>query len=222
VNDVAQLVAAWPITRAVALGLFTKGPHKFSVTAKGGDRTKVVVQWPLMRPFLVLFGLTVGGLLVPLQSDFVFNTASTAGDGMVVVLFWTLYNLLVLLVAIAACVERPRPNRPQRQEMERTSLVIGGEEHQGWIVNLGLGGARISGPSGLEVGGVGLLRLAGVGDVSARVIAPTRDGYRLGFDATPDQRGRIIEKLHTAQATPGTGAGKPGHVVRELARVLTR
>ncbi len=222
VNDVAQLLAAWPISRAVALGLLTKGPHKFSVTAKGGDRTKVVVQWPLMRPFLVLFGLTVGGLVLPLQSDFLFNTASAAGDGMMVVLFWTLYNLLVLLVAIAACVERPRPNRPQRQNVEATALVVGGEAHPGWIMNLGIGGARISGPSGLPLGATGVLRLPLVGDVAARVIAPTRDGYRVGFAPTPEQRDRIIAKLHTEHATPGTDAGRAGIVVRELARALTR
>lgn len=222
VIDVAQLIAAWPITRAVFMGLFMKGPHKFSVTAKGGDRTRAVVQWPMMRPFLILFGLTIGGLFVSLQSDFLFNTASAAGDGMVVVLFWTLYNLLVLLVAIAACVERPRANRPMRQTIERTTLLLSEDAHPAWIMNLGLGGARISGPSGLRVGDSGLLDLAGIGEVPARLIAPTSDGYRLEFSPTADQRDQLIAKLHTAHATPGTDTGRAGLVIRELAATLTR
>ena len=221
-NDVAQLVAAWPITKAVTLGLLTKGPHKFSVTAKGGDRTKVVVQWPFIWPFLILFAMTIGGLLINLNSDFVFNNAATAGDGMVVVMFWTLYNLLVLLVAIAACIEQPRPNRPQRQIVQPVTLVTSGEEQRGWLVNLGMEGARVSGPSGLKVGEIGVLRMPFLGDVEARIIAPTLDGYRIGLSPNAEQRDRMIAKLHTQHATPGTDKGDLGLMIRELARALTR
>lgn len=221
-NDVAQLVAAWPITRAVTLGLLTPGPHKFSVTAKGGDRTRVVVQWPLMMPFLLLFALTVGGMIVPLTSDFLFNHAATAGDGMAVVMFWTVYNLFVLLVAIAACIERPRPNRPQRQIVEPVTLLMAGREHRGWLVNLGVGGARVSGLSELQPGMTGVLRLPIIGDIEARIIAPTQDGYRVGFAPTADQRDRIIARLHTASAAPGTNQGNIALMIRELARTLTR
>lgn len=221
-NDVGQLVAAWPITRAVALGLFTPGPHKFSVTAKGGDRTRIVVQWPLMLPFLILFGLTIGGLIVSLTSDFLFNHASTAGDGMMIVMFWTVYNLFVLVVAMAACIERPRPNRPQRQKVEPATLVVGGAEHRGWLINLGVGGARLSGPTGLQVGATGQLRLPIIGEVEARIIAPTGDGYRIALTPTPEQRDRIIARLHTASAVPGTDKGDVTLMIRELARALTR
>jgi cellulose synthase (UDP-forming) len=222
IGDVAQLVAAWPIMRASALGLLTKGPHKFSVTAKGGDRTRVVVQWPLMLPFMVFFGLTVGGLVASLQSDFIFNNASAAGDGMIVVMFWTIYNLFVLLVAIAACIEQPRPNRPQRQVLQPVSLLIDGEEHRGWLVNLGTGGARVDGPSDLPNGASGQLRLPVIGDVPASVIAPTLNGYRIRLEPSDEQRARIIAKLHTASALPGTDRGDVGLMIRELARALTR
>ncbi|CAM5186043.1 Cellulose synthase (UDP-forming) OS=Bosea thiooxidans OX=53254 GN=SAMN05660750_02135 PE=4 SV=1 [Bosea thiooxidans] len=221
-NDVAQLVAAWPITRAVALGLLTPGPHKFSVTAKGGDRTKVVVQWPLMMPFLLLFALTVGGLIVPLTSDFIFNHTTAAGDGMAIVMFWTIYNLFVLLVAIAACIEKPRPNRPQRQIVEPVTLLMAGQEQRGWLVNLGVGGARVSGVSDLQPGMTGVLRLPIIGDIEARIIAPTQDGYRIGFAPTAEQRDRIIARLHTASAAPGTNQGNIALMIRELARALTR
>ncbi|AOO81603.1 glycosyltransferase [Bosea vaviloviae] len=222
VNDVAQLMAAWPITRACALGLLTPGPHSFSVTAKGGDRTKVIVQWPMMRPFIVFFGLTVGGLVMNLSSDFLVNNAARAGDGMVVVMFWTVYNLLVLLVAIAACIEQPRPDRPMRQIIEPVTLTVAGEAHRGWLVNLGVGGARISGPSGLSVGAQGSLRLPIIGEIAARVIAPTLDGYRIRLTPSEEQRERIIARLHTAAVPPGTGKGDIGQMIRELARALTR
>lgn len=221
-NDVAQLVAAWPITRAAALGLLTPGPHKFSVTAKGGDRTKVVVQWPLMWPFVIFFGLTFGGLLVTLNSDFTFNHAGAASDGMIVVLFWTIYNLLVLLVAIAACIEQPRVSNPLRQVVQPVTLRFGGIEQRGWLISLGLDGARISGPSRLETGAEGAVTLPLIGDIAALVAAPTRDGYQIRLDPTPEQRDRIIAKLHTDRAVPGTDRGDLGLMIRELARSLTR
>jgi cellulose synthase (UDP-forming) len=221
VNDVSQLIAAWPVCRAAAMGLLTRGPHKFSVTAKGGDRSKIIVQWPLMRPFLILLALTVGGLIVSLTSEFIFNTGGTAGDGVAIVMFWTVYNIVVLLVAIAVCIERPRYNRPQRQIVEPVTLTIAGQAHRGWIVNLGTGGARVRGLAGLQIGATGALTMPLIGDVEARVIAPTRDGYRLKFTVTPVQRGLIIEKLHTASAVPGADRGDIGRMIRELARALT-
>ncbi|MFL6839701.1 MAG: glycosyltransferase [Bradyrhizobium sp.] len=220
-NDVSQLIAAWPVCRAAALGLLTKGPHKFFVTAKGGDRLKIVVQWRLMRPFLILLASTVGGMVASLTSDFIFNPGGTAGDGVVIVMFWTVYNIVVLLVAIAVCIERPRYNRPQRQIVEPVTLAIRDEAHRGWIVNLGPEGARVSGPTGLQIGARGALTVPLIGDVEAQVVASTRDGYRLKFTATPVQRARIIEKLHTASAVPGADRGDIGRMIRELARSLT-
>ncbi|MET3890329.1 cellulose synthase (UDP-forming) [Bosea sp. OAE506] len=222
VNDVGQLVAAWPITRAAATGLLTKGPHKFSVTAKGGDRTKIVVQWPLMWPFLVMFALTIGGLLVNLHSDFVFNNAGTAGDGMIVVMFWTIYNLFVLLVVIAACIERPRVNQPQRQSLQRVVVEATGEELRGWLVNFGTEHAQVSGVAKLAPGQSVLLRLPIIGPIAASVREPTRDGYQLSLSPSDEQRSLIIAKLHTASQTPGTDKGDISLMIRELARALTR
>ncbi|PDT73938.1 cellulose synthase catalytic subunit [Bradyrhizobium sp. C9] len=220
-NDTAQLIAAWHISQAAALGLLTSGSHKFSVTAKGGDRTKVVVQWVLMRPFLLLLALTIGGLVVPLNSDLVFNTSATAGDGTAIVMFWTVYNILVLFVAVVVCIERPRYDRPQRQIPEPITLVIQGEKHRGWLLNLGRGGARISGPSGLSAGAVGKIDLPWISGVDAHVAATTRDGYRIKFSPTPEQRAKIIKKLHTESAMPGADRGNILQMIRELARALT-
>lgn len=222
VNDVGQLVAAWPITRAAITGLLSKGPHKFSVTAKGGDRSRVVVQWPLMWPFLILFALTIGGLLVNLRSDFLFNHAGTAGDGMVVVMFWTIYNLFVLLVVIAACVERPRLDQPQRQAVQRVVVEAPGRDMRGWLISLGTHHARISGPVGFVPGQKASVRLPIIGSVAGSVTELTRDGFVMEITPTEEQRSLIIAKLHTSSETPGTDKGDIGLMIRELARALTR
>lgn len=221
VNDVAQLLAAAPIVRATLTGLLTEGPHRFSVTAKGGDRTRTVVQWPMMRPFLALFALTVGGLVVTLHSDFVFNNAATAGDGMVVVLFWTIYNLFVLLVAMAACIERPRADRPMRQQVRAVSLRGASGLQPGWLVELGVDGARISGPAGLAAGEAITLAIPGIGTVAGSVAGPTGDGLRLALAPTAQERDAIIALLHTADVAPGTGRGDLVQMAREIARAIS-
>jgi len=92
-NDVSQVLGAVEITKAALIGLFRPKGHKFKVTAKGGDRSRVVVQWPLMKPLLAIFLLTIAGLLVSVITDVVFDR--DAGDGKSIILFWTLVTAQV-------------------------------------------------------------------------------------------------------------------------------
>ncbi|MET0532192.1 MAG: glycosyltransferase family 2 protein, partial [Microvirga sp.] len=219
-NDVSQLIAAWPITRAAAMGLLTKGPHKFRVTAKGGDRTKTIVQWPMMKPFAILFGLTVLGILLPLIFPDHFGHVAKAGDGIRIILFWTIYNLIVLAITMLVCVERPRVNRPQRENVELATISVGLQRLQSWVLELGVDHARVRGLAGLPVGALGMAVLADVGDVAIRISEETNDGYRLSLRPTPEQRDRILLKLHTADARPGTGRGDLPEMVRGWMRSL--
>ena len=50
-SDVCQLIAAPAIVKAVAVGLLRPQGQKFKVTAKGGDRGRRFVEWPLLRFF---------------------------------------------------------------------------------------------------------------------------------------------------------------------------
>ena len=106
INDVSQLVGAFQITRAAFTGLLRPHGQPFKVTAKGGDRSRIQVQWNLMTPFIIILALTLVGLLLGIFSDrFAYFDA---GDGKAVVLFWTLYNVVVLSLTLIACIEQPR------------------------------------------------------------------------------------------------------------------
>ena len=86
INDVSQLVGAFQITRAAFTGLLRPHGQPFKVTAKGGDRSRIQVQWNLMTPFIIILALTLVGLLLGIFSDrFAYFDA---GDGKAVVLFW--------------------------------------------------------------------------------------------------------------------------------------
>jgi len=220
-NDVSQLVAAWPVSRAVVLGLLTKGPHKFKVTAKGGDRNRVVIQWPLLLPLAIVFALTLLGLLIGLIAPAAFNYDHVAGDGMQVIVAWTIYNLLLLIIAMIACIEQPRTDRPQRSLTEAAELHFAGRTFTAWILELGVEQARVRGLAKLALGDAGNVAVPAIGNVPAMIERETTDGYYLKLSPSPEQRRRLLDKLHTVPETPGVAQGDLGLMLKQLARLLT-
>lgn len=217
-NDVAQLVGAWPISRAAVMGLVSKGPHRFSVTAKGGDRTRVVVQWPLLFPFAAFFALTLGGLIAGIIDPGRFSYDHVAGDGMRVILFWTLYNLLLLGLAMLVCIERPREDRPQREFVEAAEMIVGEQRTPVWITDLGVAQARVRGTNDFSIGQSAIVDIVDIGSVSAHIIDATSDGYRLQLEPTEAQRISLLNKLHTGDHVPGTSEGSLTMMLKQTAR----
>lgn len=199
VNDVSQLLGAIPITRAAIVGLIKPKGHPFSVTAKGGDRTKVVVQWRLMRPFLILAGLTLVGLLLGIFSDrFAFNDA---GEGKIVILFWTVYNLIVLGVTLTVCIELPRVERHFADQPERTVISVDGKLRRVWLTELAQETARIRGLE-LPIGTPIEIRIRSVGDMSAQVLDTTSDGVLLSLAPDPQSYEALLRRLYAEGSVP--------------------
>jgi cellulose synthase (UDP-forming) len=219
INDVQQMLVAWPLTRAAFVGLARKGPHKFRVTAKGGNRRETVVQWRLLTPFAVLFALTLGGLYLSLASDY--TDVENAGDGKVIIIFWSAYNLLVLLMAMLVCVERPRPAHAMRPETRPAELVLAdGGRLAAWALELTADQARLRGPAGLAHGERLRLDLEEFGPVEARIAAETNDGYVVALNPTGAQRTAILRFLHTRPETPGVEQGSLGGIGAGLIRLV--
>jgi cellulose synthase (UDP-forming) len=214
--DAGQVIVAWPITRAVFSGLAHKGPHAFKVTAKGGDRRSVFVQWRLLRPFALMFALTFIGLCMVLLTDY--NYSFSAGEGRYVILFWTLYNLMLLGAVMALCVEQPRASHRMRLVPEAGAIKVSGCAQAAWVLELSSDRARVRGPRNLTSGNSIELLVAGVGAVSAQVAGSQSDSYVLRLFPTPEQRIALIGRLHSAGGTPGAVSGSPVGVIRGLAR----
>jgi len=212
VNDVSQLLGAIPITRAAITGLIKPHGHPFSVTAKGGDRTKVVVQWRLMRPFLIILGLTVAGVLLGIFSDrFAFNDA---GDGKVIILFWTLYNVLTLIVTLVVCVELPRLEKHFGDRPERCDIVLETGLHRVWLVDLTQETARVRGAA-LTTGMAVSLIISDIGDVQAQVLEKTADGGVLSLQLSPTQREALLRRLYAAGDVPSVTKTRIGALIRD-------
>ena len=201
-NDISQLVGAWEISRGAFTGLLRPKGHAFKVTMKGGDRTKVVIQWSIMRRFVLLFAATVVGLLIGLTIDYAFE--ARAGEGKVVILFWTLYNLVVLAGACLVCVELPRSGSILRSRPEQVTVTANGTERRAWLVDINFEAVRLRGielPAGTEF----LVEVVEVGTLSAVAGLSVGGSVDAAITLSPEQRPLLVEKLHTQAGTPGTG-----------------
>lgn len=217
-NDVSQLIGAIPISRAAIIGLIKPKGHPFSVTAKGGDRTRIVVQWRMMAPFAVLLVLTLLGLVIGIFWDrFAF---SDAGDGKWVVLFWTIYNLFVLSVAIIACIELPRRERHVADAPEKARFETGEKQRYLWIASLKSDTVRLRGHPYAE-GTRGRLAIRNVGEVEAYVIATLADGARLHLLPTDEQREALLLRFYAEDNMPGVARVRTTALLRDIARRLS-
>ncbi|GAA0598580.1 cellulose synthase catalytic subunit [Craurococcus roseus] len=213
-NDVSQVLGAKEITKAVALGLAKPRGHKFKVTAKGGDRDRVVVQWPLLKPLLALFALTVAGLFFSPLTGVVFDR--DAGDGKWVILFWTFYNLAVLAVAMAVCVEPPRASDAARLRPERAVVHAEGAAVPAWMMRLTPADAWLRGGPLLRPGQECEVEIDAVGRVPAEVARVEAGGFAAALRPEPAQRAAILAKLHTREGASGTVRTAPGGMVAGL------
>lgn len=218
VNDVSQLLGAVPITRAAWTGLIQPRGHPFTVTAKGGDRSRVVVQWRLMLPFAVLFALTFAGVTIGIVSDrFAYNDA---GDGKLVVLFWSFYNLFVLAVTMIVCIELPRRERHLDDRPEHALVRFDDTELAVWITGLTQNTVRVRGAAIPDDRPV-TIDINGVGRVPAIVSSPSADGARLLLEPTLEQFDALLKRFYATGDAPGVTHTRYRALIVDLARRLS-
>jgi cellulose synthase (UDP-forming) len=214
-SDVTQLLAATQIVKAVAHGLVKPTGHKFHVTAKGGDRSRRFVQWPMLKLFIALLALTVGGVVWA----FLFEDGSKLRDSSALCLFWSWYNILILTVACVVCVEQPRLRSSERLSAHDVAVVdAGGAAAAYRILDISLGGARFAGAAPAEPGavvGISLdpLRLSGT------IIRRGEDGFAVGFNHTLSTRADLIRFIYSGRYSANVLKIVP---VRVAAAVLGR
>lgn len=220
-QDVSQILGASQIVQAVVAGLIKPEGHKFKVTDKGGDRTRTVVQWPLMRPLAIIFVLTLAGVFFTGATDIQFER--DAGDGKWVVLFWTIYNLVVLAFAMAVCVEVPRAKTVPEIEPERARLHLpAGGEASAWLVRLTQDEAWVRGGPDLVEGRQLTLDIDDIGTMPATVLRLRPRGAALAIRPDASQRNRIVVKLHTRAGRHGTTRLDVGGIVSCFLRRMIR
>jgi cellulose synthase (UDP-forming) len=219
-TDVSHVLTMPAALKATLTGLLQPRGHSFKVTAKGGDRGRVLVQWPLIARFGLLLGLTIAGMLYGSLADYT-PERQEAGSTAIVV-FWSIYNIVVLLLAMAVCVEFPRHRGEERVATgERVRVSAGNCRFTAPLADISVTGARIQAPSPGRDGDVVRLRLQDIGDVQARIIRDTEDGFAVEFVDAEGQRDALIRKVYCSRYERPAARVHSGRVLRALlARAL--
>ncbi|HIK46992.1 MAG TPA: glycosyltransferase [Thermosynechococcus sp. M55_K2018_012] len=149
-SDVYETILAFPMAITIVRTIIQPRGKTFKVTPKGIiDPHRINPNWPLIRPLLAVAALTILGILWrsrPLQDT------TVNPDSLTVNLFWSTYNLGLLLVSIMVAIDVPqrrftRFNRDERCHFLRTSenceLTLGGSTYSGYTLDMSEGGARL-------------------------------------------------------------------------------
>jgi cellulose synthase (UDP-forming) len=198
-TDVTHLLAAPAIVRTVATALFKPFGHPFKVTAKGVSTDGITVQWGFLAPFAVLAVGTTLGMLSSMSP----YSALNGTPGYTINLFWSVFNIAVLCIACAVCVELPRRRRDERftsGESAVTAFDGAIDPLACTVVDCSLGGARLAAATGWDGmpargtlrldGGALLLPFEAVGETLESVMA-------VRFILDDAARRALIRKLFT-------------------------
>lgn len=215
-TDVSQLLAAREILTAVAIGLFKPKGQKFKVTAKGGDRSKTVIQWRMMGLFSLLLAATVLGVILA------FGGSGPLQDSSMVALYWSWYNMVILISAIAVCIEKPRLRRHERLQGKETVLVcFDNEQHVYVTADMSVGGMRLLGhiraPVGTRVSAeLGPARFEG------RIARRSPSDFAISLDETTGNRAAMVRRVYSGAYEAQVGNVRPGAVARKVIGRLMR
>ena len=184
--------------KAAAFGLIKPKGHKFKVTAKGGERDRLKVQWVLIVRFLLPLLLATLGA-VAYGTFYVFSPVY-GNQNAPIWLFWSYYNAIVVAVTIFTCIELPRPKTEAFRVDETARLTIGALTHRHQLLLLSTSWAMLSGRAAVPLGAGVVLQLQGVSEsLNARISKFGKDSFEVTFETTPSLHEAIIRKLFSGR-----------------------
>ena len=217
-SDVTQLLIATQVLRAITMGLLRPRGQKFHVTAKGGDRSARLIQWPLVNIFLLYLVLTVVGV----TWAFLVEDTASLRDSSALCLFWSWYNIVVLTVACVVCVEQPRYRAAERlKSSDRAVVRIGKVLSNFPVLDLSLTGVRLAGVApatmGTEVN-------VSIGDVwlSGEIARIGPDEFALRFERDEAARSSIIRHVYSGRYSAHVERIQPTRVAAAILNRIMR
>ena len=153
-NEVYESVLAWYILRPVLVAFINPKLGKFNVTAKGGVIEKAYFDWVMARPYLILLLLNLAGFIAGVM-HLVFSAEGTSGLAftMLINLFWTFYNMLIICACVAAASEtrQVRDNPRVPLDLPAALHLPGGQTIACDMTDFSQGGIGIQLPEGAVV-----------------------------------------------------------------------
>ncbi len=195
-TDVSQLLASFAVIRSVVTGLIKPWGHPFKVTAKNISTDKVTVQWNFLLPFAIMAAATALGIVRNVSQ----YSSLYGSDGYVVNVFWSIFNIFVLILACVICIELPKRRRHERfASGEAATLVLSSGARFPCVVrDISTSGANL----GLKAGRIrsddrGVIDFSHGEQVPFEVVREVTDGLAIRFDEDAASRRTLIAKLFT-------------------------
>lgn len=197
----AQILGMFQTFRILPVALQTLVRPKglvFKVTPKGTNAAGAAWESTVLLMAISLIALSVAGLLINISPDY----RIVAQEGLLpLVAFWTMVNILLLLLVAMMCLEKPRIRGEERFALKQPVTLLSNDGQmmttsRGDISISGLG-LESEGDTGLRIGERVQVVLPDVGMVRGFV---RRTGRRIGieFDFHGEElRDRLIVALFT-------------------------
>jgi cellulose synthase (UDP-forming) len=197
-TDVSHVLTMPAAIRATVIGLLKPRGHQFKVTDKGGQRNRIRVQWRILTPFGLLAAITLAGMLYGSFADYTPERQATGST--MLLLFWSVYNIIVLLLAMAACVELPRYRGEERlATSERVRITVGESVFTALLADFSVTGARILAPAPGRLGDLVSVRLDEIGEIAGRVVRGSDAEFAVEFLDIDRSRDALIRKLYSGR-----------------------
>ncbi|MFD0986604.1 glycosyltransferase family 2 protein [Methyloligella solikamskensis] len=217
-SDLGHILCADAIVKSVTIGLFGTKDQKFKVTAKGYDRTKRTIQWPLLRTFLFYLALTFAGILWAFVIDDTRSLADAAG----MALFWSWYNIVILVLACLVAVESSQRRAGDRFKAQgMATLTCGGRCYCAPVRDISISGMGLYGAAPAPVGTrlyVEFDELA----LDAEIAVSYPDRFAIKFALSPSARAALVRHIYGGSYEAQIHEIRPLSVAGALAQRVLR
>lgn len=217
-TDLYQMLCSVDVLKAVAAGLIRPKGQKFKVTAKGGDRSQHMVQWPLLRIFGTLLIVTMLGI----AQAFLIDQSRPLAESSAIALFWSWYNIIVLTLCCYVCSEQRQRRAGQRFDLEmpvRLSSKATSALYR--ASDISASGMHLIGKAPLPIGSMVNVNFAGI-DVDAHIRRSTANGFGLEFALTEQTKAQVLQLIFSGKASTAVTEIKPHLVAKALAARVFR
>lgn len=215
-TDVAQFLALPAILKAVAVGLLRPAGQKFKVTAKGGERDKRFVEWPLVKLYGAVIALTLVGLLYAFAIDVRADSVTSGG----LAFAWSWYNLAVLVVVCFVCIEQPRHRKAERFETDEAVLVeIDGRSLMLRLADISITGARFRGKAVSPAGSRLTCSIRGH-VIRGTVVRVLDDSFAVKFEEALETRVEMVRAFYAGSYFDSFGEVVSMNVTTAIVRRL--
>lgn len=212
-TDIYQMLCSTEVLKAVATGLFRPKGQKFKVTAKGGDRSKQFVQWPLLRIFGTLLALTILGI----ATAFFLNPSRPLAESSAVALFWSWYNMIVLTLCCYVCAEQRQRRIGQRFDIRiPVKITCGSRVLNFEASDLSASGMHLLGTPPLPLGSPVRVSFAGL-TFDAHIRRSTQSGFGLELEVTERTKAPLLQFIFSGKTSSAVQDIKPHLVAKAIA-----